>query len=59
MLVLSRRMGESLIIADEIKLTVISVSGGQVRLGIEAPKEISIHRQEIYNKIQEEQRKAS
>lgn len=54
MLVLSRRMGESLIINDDIKLTVIGISGGQVRLGIDAPKNISIHREEIYERIQEQ-----
>ena len=59
MLVLSRRMGESLIIADDIRLTILGISGGQVRLGIEAPKEISIHREEIYQKIQQEQQEAS
>lgn len=53
MLVLSRRMGESLVIADEIRLTVLGVSGGQVRLGIEAPRNITIHREEIYQKIQQ------
>ena len=55
MLVLSRRMGETLVIADNIRLTVLGVSGGQVRLGIEAPREISVHREEIYQKIQLEQ----
>jgi carbon storage regulator len=55
MLVLSRRMGETLVIADNIKLTVLGVSGGQVRLGIEAPRDISVHREEIYQKIQREQ----
>ena len=59
MLVLSRRIGESLVIADDIRLTVLGVSGGQVRLGIEAPKHISVHREEIYDKIQQEQQKAS
>ena len=59
MLVLSRRIGESLVIADDIRLTVLGVSGGQVRLGIEAPKHISVHREEIYEKIQQEQQKAS
>ena len=54
MLVLSRRMGESLIIADNVRLTVLGVSGGQVRLGIEAPRDISVHREEIYLKIQAE-----
>lgn len=55
MLVLSRRMGETLVIADNIRLTVLGVSGGQVRLGIEAPRDISVHREEIYQKIQLEQ----
>jgi carbon storage regulator len=59
MLVLSRRMGESLIIADDIRLTILGISGGQVRLGIEAPKNISVHREEIYQKIQQEQKEAS
>lgn len=59
MLVLSRRMGESLIIADDVRLTILGISGGQVRLGIEAPKEISVHREEIYEKIQQEQKAAS
>lgn len=55
MLVLSRRMGETLVIADNIRLTILGVSGGQVRIGIEAPREISVHREEIYQKIQLEQ----
>jgi len=59
MLVLSRRLGESLIIADDIRLTILGISGGQVRLGIEAPKNISVHREEIYQKIQQEQKEAS
>ena len=54
MLVLSRRMGETLVIADNIRLTVLGVSGGQVRLGIEAPREISVHREEIYERILKE-----
>ncbi len=59
MLVLSRRIGESLVIADDIRLTILGISGGQVRLGIEAPKHISVHREEIYEKIQQEQQRAS
>ncbi len=54
MLVLSRRMGESLVIAENIRLTVLGVSGGQVRLGIEAPRDISVHREEIFLKIKQE-----
>ena len=55
MLVLSRRMGEALVIGGNIKLTVLGVSGGQVRIGIEAPREISVHREEIHDKIRQEQ----
>lgn len=51
MLVLSRRLGETIVIGDDIRLTVLSVSGGQVRLGIAAPKEVSVHREEIYQRI--------
>lgn len=54
MLVLSRRMGETLVIAENIRLTVLGVSGGQVRLGIEAPRDISVHREEIFLKIKQE-----
>lgn len=55
MLVLSRRLEETLIIGDDIKVTVLGVSGNQVRLGIAAPKEVSVHREEVYLRIQEEQ----
>lgn len=54
MLVLSRRIGETLIIGDEIKITVLGISGNQVRVGIDAPKNISVHRQEVYQRIQAE-----
>lgn len=52
MLVLTRRIGESVMIGDETTLTVLGMSGGQVRLGIEAPRDIPVHREEIYERIQ-------
>jgi carbon storage regulator len=54
MLVLSRRLGETLIIGDDIKITVLGISGNQVRLGIAAPKDVSVHREEVYQRIQNE-----
>lgn len=54
MLILTRKPNESLIIKDDIKITVLGVKGHQVRLGIEAPNDIAVHRQEIYLKIQQE-----
>ena len=54
MLVLSRRVDESLLIDKEIKITVLEIKGGQVRLGITAPSSIKIHREEVFNRIQNE-----
>ncbi len=54
MLVLSRRIGETVIIGDNIKFTVLGIQGNQVRLGIDAPREVEVHRQEIFEKIKAE-----
>lgn len=54
MLVLSRRLDETLIIGDDIKIKVLGISGNQIRIGIDAPKEISVHREEIYLRIKAE-----
>ncbi len=55
MLILTRKDNESLIIGDDIKITVLGVQGGQVRIGITAPKDIDVHREEVYLRIQNEQ----
>lgn len=55
MLILTRRVGETLIIGDNVKVTVLGVRGHQVRLGVDAPRDVSVHREEIYERIQEEQ----
>ena len=54
MLVLSRRVDETLIIGDDIRITVLGISGNQVRIGIAAPKEVSVHREEVYLRIKQE-----
>jgi len=58
MLVLTRKLGENIRIGDAVKITVLEVRSGQVKLGIEAPPEVKVHREEIYARIQEENRKA-
>jgi carbon storage regulator len=55
MLILTRRVGESVVIGDEITVTVLDLKGNQIRLGIQAPKEIPVHREEVYVRLQEEQ----
>ncbi|GHD75731.1 carbon storage regulator [Luteimonas padinae] len=52
MLILTRRVAETLVIGDEITLTVLGVKGNQVRIGIRAPDDVSVHREEVYQRIQ-------
>lgn len=59
MLVLTRKLGESIAIDDHIKIVVVQIKGKQVRLGIEAPKETKIHREEVYTAIQDQNKEAS
>ncbi|MGG4491601.1 MULTISPECIES: carbon storage regulator CsrA [Bacillaceae] len=59
MLVLTRKTGEAIQIGDDIELSVISIAGDQVKIGINAPKNVDIHRKEIYLSIQEENNKAA
>ena len=55
MLILTRRVGETLMVGDDVTVTVLGVKGNQVRIGVNAPKDVSVHREEIYERIKKEQ----
>ncbi len=58
MLILTRRVGETIVIGDDVIITVLGIKGNQVRIGINAPKDVSVHREEIYQRIQQEKNTA-
>jgi carbon storage regulator CsrA len=57
MLILTRRIGETLMVGDEVTVTVLDVKGNQVRIGVNAPKSVAVHREEIYQRVQDEKLK--
>ena len=59
MLILTRRVGESLRIGDDVSVTVLGIKGSQVRIGVNAPKSVSVHRAEVYDRINDENSKNS
>ena len=59
MLILTRRVGETIVIGDDVIITVLGIKGNQVRIGINAPKDVSVHREEIYQRIQQEKNTTS
>ncbi len=59
MLILTRRAGETLMIGDDVTITVLGVKGNQVRIGVNAPKNVAVHREEIYQRIQQERTQTS
>lgn len=59
MLVLTRKAGEGIIIGDDIKITVVELKGGGVRIGIDAPREMKVHRQEVFDRIKQENMEAA
>jgi carbon storage regulator len=59
MLILTRKLGENIRIGDTIRIVVLDIKGGQVKLGIDAPPSVAVHREEIYERIREENRRAS
>jgi carbon storage regulator len=59
MLILTRRVGETLMIGEEVTVTVMAIKGNQVRIGVTAPKNVAVHREEIYDRVQQEKKSQS